>query len=92
MEVACFLSYCLLTATDQLILMLQRRVADLWRHAANGVSAPVNWADLNQTLLAELAGLSAEGAVSDAELRARLDALVAANRQRRPAQPRISCA
>src|SRR5207253_1429692 len=36
-EVACFLRYCLLTATDQLILMVQRRVADLWRHAAAGV-------------------------------------------------------
>jgi TnpA family transposase len=83
-EVACFLRYALLTATDQLILMLQRRVADLWRHAADGVSKTVNWADLYQTLLDELAGLSAEGAVPDAELRARLDALVTANRQRRP--------
>jgi hypothetical protein len=83
-EVACFLRYALLTATDQLILMLQRRVADLWRHAADGVSKTVNWADLYQTLLDELAGLSAEGAVPDAELRARLDALVTSNRQRRP--------
>jgi hypothetical protein len=30
---ACFLRYCLLSATDQLILMVRRRVADLWRHA-----------------------------------------------------------
>jgi len=30
-EVACFLRECLLTASDQLILMFQRRVADLWR-------------------------------------------------------------
>ena len=28
-EIGCFLRYCLLTATDQLILMVQRRVADL---------------------------------------------------------------
>ena len=32
-EVVCFLRYCLLAATDQLILMVQRRVADLWRQA-----------------------------------------------------------
>jgi hypothetical protein len=67
-----------------LILTLQRRVADLWRRAADGVSKTVNWADLYQTLLDELAGLSAEGAVPDAELRARLDALVTSNPQRRP--------
>jgi hypothetical protein len=30
-----FLRYCLLTATDQLILMVQRRVADLWRQASD---------------------------------------------------------
>src|ERR1700738_1471952 len=83
-EVACFLRYALLTATDQLILMLQRRVADLWRHAADGVSTTVNWADLYQTLLDELAGLSAEGAMPDVELRTRLAAFVTATRQRRP--------
>jgi TnpA family transposase len=83
-EVACFLRYCLLTATDQLILMMQRRIADLWRRAAAGVTSTFNWANLYQTLLDELEGLSAQGAVPDAELRARLDALVIANRQRRP--------
>jgi len=31
-EAACFLRYCLLAATDQLILMVRRRVAELWRH------------------------------------------------------------
>jgi hypothetical protein len=34
-EMACFLRYCLLTATDQFILMFQRRVADLWRQCAD---------------------------------------------------------
>ena len=29
-----FLRYCLFTTTDQLILMVQRRIADLWRQAA----------------------------------------------------------
>ena len=83
-EVACFLRYCLLSATDQLILMVQRRVVDLWRQAAAGVGDTVDWADMYQALLNELASLSAEGAVPDAELRVRLEALVTANRQRRP--------
>lgn len=83
-EVACFLRYCLLSATDQLILMVLRRINDLWRQAAAGVPGTVNWADLYQTLLTELAGLSVEGAVPDSELRARLEALVSASRQRKP--------
>uniref|UniRef100_UPI0022EA327A hypothetical protein n=1 Tax=Listeria seeligeri TaxID=1640 RepID=UPI0022EA327A len=41
---ACFLRYCLFTTTDQLILMVQRRIADLWRQAAADVPATVNWA------------------------------------------------
>jgi hypothetical protein len=36
-EMACFLRYSLLTATDQLILMFQRRVADLWRRIAGSL-------------------------------------------------------
>src|SRR5256885_5478511 len=38
-SVACFLRYCLFTTTDQLILMVQRRIADLWRQAAADVPA-----------------------------------------------------
>lgn len=83
-EVACFLRYCLLTATDQLILMVQRRVADLWRQAAGNVGDTVNWAELYQSLLHELVSLSAESAVPDAELRAKLEALVTTQQQRRP--------
>jgi TnpA family transposase len=82
-EMACFLRYCLLTATDQLILMFQRRVADLWRHCADGVSATVDWAQQYQQLLRELADLVAQETVPDAELRARLVSLVAAKRARR---------
>jgi hypothetical protein len=74
-EVACFLRYCLFTTTDQLILMVQRRIADLWRQAAADVPATVNWAAMYKTLLGELEALSAKVAVPDAELRARLDAL-----------------
>ncbi|MCC5307807.1 hypothetical protein LMO65_14355, partial [Staphylococcus aureus] len=53
-EVACFLRYCLLTTTDQLILMVQRRIADLWRQDAADVPATVNWAAMYKTLLGEL--------------------------------------
>lgn len=45
-EVACFLRYCLFTATDQAILMVQRRVADLWRQVSAEVTDTVNWAGL----------------------------------------------
>jgi TnpA family transposase len=83
-EVACFLRYCLFTTTDQLILMVQRRIADLWRQAAAEVPATVNWAAMYKTLLAELEALSAKGAVPDAELRERLDALVIATQKRKP--------
>ena len=59
-EVACFLRYCLFTTTDQLILMVQRRIADLWRQAAADVPATVNWAAMYKTLLGELVALSAQ--------------------------------
>ena len=84
LEVACFLRYCLLTATDQLILMIGRRVADLWRQTAAGVGVTVNWADLYQSLLNDLALLSAEGGVADDQIRARLTDLVATSRRQRP--------
>ncbi|MDR6861532.1 hypothetical protein [Variovorax guangxiensis] len=51
LEVSCFLRYCLLTATDQLIFMVQRRVADLWRHCADGVASSLDWAQQYQELL-----------------------------------------
>lgn len=63
------------------ILKVQRRVADLWRTVAAGVTETVNWADLYKTLLAELAGLVAQGELQDAELRARIVALVSASQQ-----------
>ena len=83
-EVACFLRYCLFTTTDQLILMVQRRIADLWRQAAADVPATVNWAAMYKTLLGELVALSAQGAVPDAELRARLEALITETQKRKP--------
>ena len=83
-EIACFLRYCLFTATDQAILMVQRRVTDLWRLVAAGVTETVNWAALYKTLLAELAGLVAQGELPDAELRTRIVALVNASQQGKP--------
>ena len=44
----------------------------------------VNWAAMYKTLLAELVALSAQGAVPDAELRARLEALVIETQKRKP--------
>lgn len=77
-EVACLLRYCLFATTDQLILMVQRRIAVLWRQDAAELPATVNWAVIYKTLLGELEALSAKGAVPDAELRARLESLVVA--------------
>src|SRR3546814_18359521 len=66
------------TSTVQAILMVRRCVADLWRTVAAGGTETVNWADLYKTLLAELAGLVAQGELQDAELRARIVALLSA--------------
>jgi len=86
-EVACFLRHCLMTATDQWILMVQRRVVDLWRQSAAGVPTPVDWGAQYRALLEELARLSADEAVPDAELRTRLAELVVTQRsQRRPSR------
>jgi TnpA family transposase len=88
-EMCCFLRYCLLTATDQLILMFQRRVADLWRQCADGVASTVDWAERYQQLLQELADL-ARDEVPEAELRSRLGGLVAAKRaQRAPSRASV---
>ncbi|KKI11543.1 transposase, partial [Comamonas thiooxydans] len=58
--------------------------ADLWRQAAADVPATVNWAAMYKTLLGELVALSAQGAVPDAELRARLEALITETQKRKP--------
>ena len=83
-EVSCFLRYCLLAATDQLILMVRRRVADLWRQAAEEITDTSDWAQLYQELLNKLIELTDAGLVPDAELRNRLEGLLAASRARRP--------
>ncbi|MDM0071484.1 Tn3 family transposase [Variovorax sp. J31P207] len=83
LELSCFLRYCLLTATDQIIFMFQRRVADLWHHCADGV-ASVDWARQYQELLQELSELADHDAVPDTELRSRLREIVAAKCAQRP--------
>src|ERR1700677_5322326 len=62
-ETACFLRYCLLLATDRLLMMVRRQVADLWRRAAIGATATQgDWALLYQELLAALGAIVAEPA------------------------------
>jgi hypothetical protein len=57
-EVAYFLRYCLLTCTDRVLLMVRRRVADLWRRAAKDANQVlIHWADLYRELLGSLGAL-----------------------------------
>jgi hypothetical protein len=50
-EVACFLRYSLMISTDHLLWMVRRRVADLWRKAAEEADAQgVNYERLYQQL------------------------------------------
>jgi TnpA family transposase len=83
-EVACFLRYCLFTTTDQAILMIQRRVTDLWRMAREDVPDTVNWADLYKKLLVDLSVLTAEDKLAEGELRSRVVELLAVSQQAKP--------
>jgi hypothetical protein len=84
-EVACFLRYCLMIQTDHLLLMVRRRVADLWRMAAAGVDAKLaDWSLLYQELLGELGSLASDAALSNDALREQLVALLQARRAGRP--------
>ena len=59
LEVACFLRYCLLVTTDHLLLMVRRRVAELWRAAGTGLeAATTDWARLYQELVREVTRLA----------------------------------
>ena len=83
-EIACFLRYCLFTTTDQAILMIQRRVTDLWRLAREEVPDTVNWAVLYKKLVTDLAGLTAQGELADDQLRQRVVELVQLSQQAKP--------
>lgn len=83
-EVACFLRYSLMIITDHLLWMVRRRVADLWRNAAEEAEAQrVNYERLYQQLLGELSALASDGTLSVAELQQKLNALLVAHRERR---------
>ena len=85
-ETVCFLRYCLLTATDRLLLMVRRQVADLWRRAAIVAdTARGDWADLYQDLLGALGAIVADPAATDAGIREQLQSLLATHRAHRPA-------
>src|SRR5882672_151025 len=84
-EVAYFLRYCLLTCTDRVLLMVRRRVADLWRRATKDANQVlIHWADLYRELLVSLGALASDTTVADSEIRERLRSLVAAHQQRKP--------
>jgi len=84
-EVAYFLRYCLLTCTDRVLLMVRRRVADLWRRATKDANQVlIHWADLYRELLVSLGALASDTTVADSEIRERLRLLVAAHQQRKP--------
>jgi hypothetical protein len=77
-EVAYFLRYCLLVNTDRLLLMVRRRVADLWRRSTQ---------DANQVLthwLGSLGKLASDTSLDATQLRTQLQELVAAHQLRKP--------
>jgi hypothetical protein len=83
-EVACFLRYCLMMSTDHLLWMVRRRVADLWRRAAEEADArKVDYARLYQQLLGEVSALAGDGTLSAAELQQKLNTVLAAHREHR---------
>lgn len=63
-EVACFMRFSLLTNTDRLLLMVRRRVADLWRRASKDANRVlIHWADLYRELLASVGALASDTTV-----------------------------
>jgi TnpA family transposase len=84
-EVACFLRYCLLATTDHLLLMVRRRVAELWRFAGVGIDAELtDWARLYRDLLGEVGALAADRDLSSEALRDHLMALIDVHRDAKP--------
>ena len=64
--------------------MIQRRVTDLWRMAREEVPDTVNWAVLYKKLVTDLVALTAQGALSDDQLRLRVVELVQLSQQAKP--------
>ena len=84
-EVAYFLRYCLLVNTDRLLLMVRRRVADLWRRSAqNANQVLTHWADLYRELLGSLGKLASDTSLDATQLRTQLQELIVAHQLRKP--------
>jgi len=84
-EVACFLRYGLLINTDRLLLMVRRRVSDIWRHAAEDAKhVLIHWADLYRELLSALAALASDSSLNQEQLHAQLKTLLASHQERKP--------
>jgi hypothetical protein len=84
-ETAFFLRYCLLIGTDRVLLMVRRRVADLWRRATKDANQVlIHWADLYRELLASIGALASDMTVADSDVRDRLRSLVVEHQQRKP--------
>jgi hypothetical protein len=67
------------------LLMVRRRVADLWRRATKDANQVlIHWADLYRELLASIGALANDTTVSDTDVRERLRLLVAEHQQRKP--------
>jgi TnpA family transposase len=74
-----------LIGTDRALLMVRRRVADLWRRATKDANQVlIHWADLYRELLASIGGLANDTTASDTDIRERLRLLVAEHQQRKP--------
>ena len=85
LEVACFLRYCLLATTDHLLLMVRRRVAELWRMAGTGLQAmTADWSTLYQELVHDVTRLASTPDVDAGALQAELRRILAEQRDRRP--------
>ena len=84
-EVACFMRYCLLLATDQLLLMVRRQVAELWRQADVGLDPTLSeWGSLYRELMVELAAIVADHTLTALMVRGRLARLLEEHQRRRP--------
>ena len=64
-EVAYFMRYSLQIGTDRYLMMVRRRVADLWRHATKDANRVlIHWADLYRELLASIGALASDTSVA----------------------------
>jgi hypothetical protein len=84
-EVACFMRYCLLLTTDQLLLMVRRQVTELWRQADVRIDPTLSeWGSLYRELMGELAVIVADHTLTGLMVRGRLARLLDEHQRRRP--------